>query len=102
MSNFSSVFAVVHEQQAQISDVVNAELEESVGQQVTSLVVASISDLDHLDVAFEATADTRIDTARAAPGFTQTLQEIGMMAKERLGSLLDDLWLGQGGNHSKY
>jgi hypothetical protein len=73
--NFSTVFAVVHHQHFQVSDVADNHLVKSIGQQVAGLLCCSEANVGHDNAAsFELSAHPRIDTFGPAPAFLQAIQ----------------------------
>ena len=67
MRDFGAVLAVVHEEKVKILDVVHDELQETVRQQVTSLLGRAVTDVRHRRQALELTALARVNTLRASP-----------------------------------
>ncbi len=67
MRDFGAVLAVVHEEKVKIPHVVHDELQETVRQQVTSLLGRAITDVRHRRQALKLTALTRVNTLRASP-----------------------------------
>lgn len=68
----SAVLAVVHHKQFQILDIGDYKLEESVGEDVPSLLVGAISNVGHDNTAsLELPAHTGINTLGATPAFLQ-------------------------------
>lgn len=67
MANLGGVGAVVHEQQVEITDVVDQESLEVVWTEEFSSLVRSISNFHHRSVSFEATAHARVDTFWLSP-----------------------------------
>jgi len=65
--DLGGVLSVVHQEQLEVLDVVDDELEETVGQQVTGLLVRAITDLGHGSVALEAATHSVINTSGLAP-----------------------------------
>jgi len=100
--DLGSVLTVVHQKELKVVDVENAELEETVGHDVTVLLVGSVTNVDKLDLRLESSADTRVNTTGSAPlGGRDAHEAVALVAKELLGSLLYDLVLNEGGDHSK-
>ena len=70
--HLGAVLAVVHHQQFKISNVVHDNLVESIGQEVPSLLVGTITNVGHNNTAsLELSADPRVNTLRPAPAFLQ-------------------------------
>jgi len=67
-ADLGAELAVVQEKDLEFLDVGHAERLEAVGELVAGLFVVTVTDVHHLDGAFEATADTAINTAGSAPG----------------------------------
>ncbi len=67
MRDFGAVLAVVHEEKVKILHVVHNELQETVRQQVTSLLGRAVTDVWHRRQALKLTALTRVNTLRASP-----------------------------------
>lgn len=88
--NLSSEALVVHQQQVDLSDVVDNELLEAVGEQVTGLLVRTVTNLGHGGLALEATPDPVIDTLGLPPCLLHTMVAIRLVALELGGALLDD------------
>ena len=65
--DFGAVLAVVHEEKVKILHVVHNELQETVRQQVTSLLGRAVTDVWHRRQALKLTALTRVNTLRASP-----------------------------------
>lgn len=62
MSDFSAKGAVVHEKDVKVLDVSDCEFLEAVGQEESSLLVRSVSNLGHLLVASESSSHAIVDT----------------------------------------
>lgn len=71
VSDLGSVGAVVHQEQFKFLDVLDGELQETVGQEVAGLLVRAVADLGHGGLAAETTAHGVIDTLGLSPGFLQ-------------------------------
>lgn len=83
--NFSTVCPVVHHQQLQIFDIRNDNLLESIWQNVSSLLVSSVSNVGHDDSAsFKLSTDTRINTLRATPALRHSDLSIRLVALEAI------------------
>lgn len=62
MSDFSAESAVVHEKDVKVLDISDCEFLEAVGQEESSLLVGSVSNLGHLLVASESPSHAIVDT----------------------------------------
>lgn len=67
VSNLGGKDTVVHQEQFKLSGVLDQELLESVGEEVTGLAVGTVSDLGHGNLALETSADTVINTLGLSP-----------------------------------
>jgi hypothetical protein len=71
-----AVFAVVHHQQFDISNVVDDNLEEAVGESVPSLLVCTVSNVGHDNTAsFEFSTNAGINTLGSTPAFLQIINK---------------------------
>jgi hypothetical protein len=69
VGNFSSIGAVVHQQEVEFTDVGDDKLAETVGQEVTGLSGGTVTDLGHRGLTLEASTHVTIDTLGLSPGF---------------------------------
>lgn len=69
VSDLGSVGAVVHQEQFKFLDVLDGELQETVGQEVAGLLVRAVADLGHGSLAAETTAHGIVNTLGLSPGF---------------------------------
>jgi hypothetical protein len=67
VSDFSAVFSVVHHQQFQLLGVVDEELVETVGEEVSGGLVRTITDLGLRNGTLESSSDTRVNTLLLSP-----------------------------------
>ncbi|KYO29079.1 hypothetical protein Y1Q_0009880 [Alligator mississippiensis] len=95
MSNLCTVRLVTHHKHFELLDVVDQELPEPSGQHVLCLLIATITNVGHQDLALESPADSVVDTPRLTPVALDLDLAVGLVADELLGSLLDDLGLHQ-------
>jgi hypothetical protein len=71
VSNFSSISTVVHQQKVEFTNVGDSELAETVGQQVTGLLVGTVTNLGHRSLTLETSTHVTIDTLGLSPRFLQ-------------------------------
>lgn len=70
MCYLSAVFAVVHHENFEVLQVVNDKFEESIGKDVSSLLIGAVADVWHDNTAsLELSTHTRIDTLGTTPAF---------------------------------
>jgi len=65
--NLSRELFVVHKQEVDFSEVVDDEFFETVGQEMSSLLVAAIANFGHGSLPFEPSTDAIIDTLWLPP-----------------------------------
>jgi len=87
--------AILHEQHFQLLDVVDDELLEAIGADVTGLGGRAIADLGHQVEALEASAHSIVDTLGLAPVLLEFVIAIALMTHELLGALLHEFMLNQ-------
>ena len=61
------VGTVVHKEELEISDVVDQELLEPIGEHMLSLLVGAVTNVWHQSLSLELTADTGVDTLWPPP-----------------------------------
>lgn len=90
VGDLGGVGRVVHQQQVKIGNIVNAELEEVVGQHSLRALVRAIPDLNKGTLALEATTHSAVDTLGLAVGILSEQRRAGVRgAKEQEGSAND-------------
>ncbi len=67
VGNLGSELLVVHKKDVQLVNVVDTELQETIGQKVPGLLVGSVTDLGHGAVALESSANATVNTMGFAP-----------------------------------
>lgn len=67
MGDLSSVLAVVHEEDLELLDVVDAELVEAAGEEETGLLVVSVTAAGHGTVALKSATDSVINSSGLSP-----------------------------------
>merc|ERR1719287_167087 len=100
VSDFSAVFAVVHEEEVQVRNVGDTEFEETVGKYVLGFFVTPVTNLDLFDLRFVSSADARVDTSGFSPGGVSDANKFGFLVTNELeGSLFDNLIFDERSNH---
>ena len=85
MGNSGGISTVVHHEHLQFVHIVDYNGLESVGVDVTGLLVRSVTNARHRNSSLESTANTSINTLRLAPGrVSNSDEEIGLVASELL------------------
>lgn len=82
VSNLGSENLVLHQKHTKLLGVVDGDLAETIGHQVTGDGVGSITDLGHRGLAGETTTDTVINTLGLAPGLLQNRKGKDMVSKQ--------------------
>jgi len=90
VGDLGGVGLVVHEQEVDLVGVVDEELAQPARHQVSGLLVASVTDGRHGQLALEAAADSVIDTLGLSPGLLDAMVAVRLVTLERLRALLDD------------
>lgn len=67
MGDFSAVNSVVHKEELDIVEVGDKELLESGGEEVSGLLVVSVSDSGHRQGSGESSSDSSVDTSGLSP-----------------------------------
>ena len=67
MSDFRTIFSVVHKKHFEFFGIMYQEFVKSIGQKVSRLCIRTVSDGRLRDGAFEASANSGIDTFLFAP-----------------------------------
>lgn len=80
----------MHQEEVNFLDVADEELLEAVGEKVTGLLVAPVTNLGHGELSLEPTPHSVVNTLGFPPCFLDAVVTVGLVALEMLGALLDD------------
>lgn len=90
VGNGSGVLARVHEQKLELGKVVDEELLVAGGEEVTGLLVGTVTNLGHRNLALEPSSNPVVNTLGLPPALLDTVVPVRLVPLEVLCALLDN------------
>jgi len=80
----------VHEKEVHFPSVENKHFLQTIGKEVSGLLITAVADLGHGGLTLKPSTDPVIDTLWFPPRLLHAVVPVGLMALELRGTLLDD------------